>query len=105
MQILYLSCHAKTTMKTNNHYHPKICTIFSTADVSEEEDGLANFSGLDASGAKALLTLLKQLDLESLKRLAYFNDSGHRRNPSTIHDKEHVIAWWGNPRVSWRLKG
>ncbi|MGL4612005.1 MAG: hypothetical protein ACRCYY_20395 [Trueperaceae bacterium] len=59
-------------MNTNNQthwiYHPKIRAILNAADVGEEEDGLAEFSGLDASGAKALLELLEHLDPESLER-------------------------------------
>lgn len=59
-------------MNPNNQthwiYHPKIRAILKTADVSKEEDGLADFSGLDTSGAKTLLGLLEYLDPESLKR-------------------------------------
>ena len=57
-------------MNTDNQthwiHHPKIRAILNTADVGEEEDGLAEFSGLDAFGAKALLELLEHPEI--LKR-------------------------------------
>jgi hypothetical protein len=87
-----LFCYAKTTMNTNNQthwiYHPKIRAILSTADVSEEEDGLADLSGLDASGVKALLTLLEQLDPESIKRT-------HNASPTQRQLLETCITYDG----------
>jgi hypothetical protein len=68
----FSSVRLETIMNSANQahwiYHPKIRAILNTADVGEEEDGLAEFSGLDASGAKALLGLLEHLDPESLKQ-------------------------------------
>lgn len=79
-------------MNTNNQthwiYHPKIRAVLNTADVSEEEDGLADLSGLDASGAKALLTLLEHLDPESLKRT-------HNASPTQRQLLETCITYDG----------
>jgi hypothetical protein len=87
-----LFCYARTTMNPNNQthwiHHPKIRAVLNMADVSEEEDGLADLSGLDASGAKALLGLLEQLDPESLSRT-------HNASPTQRQLLETCVAYDG----------
>jgi hypothetical protein len=68
-------------------HHPKIRAILETADLSDPEDGLAELSGLDAAGAKALLELLEQLDPASLNRKHNFSPTQRQMLETCItHD-------------------
>lgn len=63
----------KKNTQTHWIHHPKIRAILERANLSDFEDGLAEFSELDAAGAKDLLELLGQLDPESLNRKHNFS--------------------------------
>lgn len=60
-------------MKKHWIYSPDVQAILNEVQVESAEDGLAEFAGLDASGAKALLGLLEHLGPNSLERRHNFS--------------------------------